>query len=380
LRQFKNGKLQINAKQILPQRANNGTCDYDCYYSAETRAAPFFTLALIHSVFFRLHNQVAEELYKVNPRWNDEKLYQESPRIVIAIYQRVVYDEWIPTLFGADFAAKYKLNTYEAPYCGSYNPNIDASASNEFSHAAFRQFHANLPEKFNFYDASLKVYRTVPLYETDNGPTILEKEYNAVIRGLINDPNVAGPTSFSDTMRNKIFDNFNPRKLGMDIPSNDILVGRDQGLSPYHMYLEKFFGIKVNTWDDLLVTISKQNINKLKNLYAGVQDLDLFVGLSLEYRDYTNYKYVGPVGKHILGEQYNRSKFGDRFFYCLRNNGNPFTLSQLIEINQWTLGRILCQTTDIENMLPKAFQTPSSTNKWTSCKLFRPLSLSAWKA
>lgn len=44
----------------------------------------------------------------------------------------------------------------------------------------------------------------------------------------------------------------------MDIPSNDILVGRDQGLSPYHMYLEKYFGIKVNNWDDLLVTISKQ--------------------------------------------------------------------------------------------------------------------------
>lgn len=54
----------------------------------------------------------------------------------------------------------------------------------------------------------------------------------------------------------------------------------------------------------------------------------MFVGLSLEYRDYDNYKYVGPVGKHILGEQFNRSKFSDRFFYCLRNNGNPFTLSK----------------------------------------------------
>lgn len=162
----------------------------------------------------------------------------------------------------------------------------------------------------------------------------------------------------------------------MDIPSNDILVGRDQGLSPYHIYLEKFFGIKVNTWEDLSVTISKevrdhirresrrdncstalmsgsyysnwrtkigdkkwfQNINKLKTIYAGVQDLDVFVGLSLETRDYDNYKYVGPVGKHILGEQFNRSKFGDRFFYCLKNQANPFTLSNcptrlLISIN-----------------------------------------------
>lgn len=46
----------------------------------------------------------------------------------------------------------------------------------------------------------MKAYRTVPLYETDDGPKILEKEYNAVLRGLINDPNIAGPSSFSDTV------------------------------------------------------------------------------------------------------------------------------------------------------------------------------------
>lgn len=46
----------------------------------------------------------------------------------------------------------------------------------------------------------MKAYKTVPLYETDDGPTILEKEYNPVLRGLVNDPNVAGPSSFSDTV------------------------------------------------------------------------------------------------------------------------------------------------------------------------------------
>lgn len=59
-------------------------------------------------------------------------------------------------------------------------------------------------------------------------------------------------------VRNKIFDNDNPKELGMDLPSNDILVGRDQGLGPYHLYLEKYFKIKVKCWDDLSVTISKE--------------------------------------------------------------------------------------------------------------------------
>lgn len=106
-------------------------------------------------------------------------------------------------------------------YCGNYNADIDPSASNEFSHAAYRQFHQNIPEKFNFYDdckqndnlwvcytskflyffiKALKAYKTVPLYETDNGPAILEKEYNGVLLGLLKDPSIEGPTSFSDTV------------------------------------------------------------------------------------------------------------------------------------------------------------------------------------
>lgn len=59
-------------------------------------------------------------------------------------------------------------------------------------------------------------------------------------------------------MRNKIFDNFNKRKLGLDLPSADIMVGRDHGLSPYYSYVELFYGIKVKNWDDLKVTISKE--------------------------------------------------------------------------------------------------------------------------
>lgn len=69
-------------------------------HTVEDRAVPFYTLAIIHSIFMRLHNNIAEELLKLNPNWNDEKLYQESRRIVIALHQHVVYNEWIPTLFG----------------------------------------------------------------------------------------------------------------------------------------------------------------------------------------------------------------------------------------------------------------------------------------
>ncbi len=52
-----------------------------------------------------------------------------------------------------------------------------------------------------FFFQAMKAYRTIPLYDTDDGPAILETEYNSALRGLIADPNIAGPTSFSDTVK-----------------------------------------------------------------------------------------------------------------------------------------------------------------------------------
>lgn len=40
LRELKNGKLKINSKQILPQAPNNGSCDYECYYSGSLFSFP----------------------------------------------------------------------------------------------------------------------------------------------------------------------------------------------------------------------------------------------------------------------------------------------------------------------------------------------------
>ena len=57
-------------------------------------------LLVMHTLWVREHNRIARFLAKLNPSWDDDKVYQESRRINIAQYQQVVYKEWLPLIVG----------------------------------------------------------------------------------------------------------------------------------------------------------------------------------------------------------------------------------------------------------------------------------------
>ena len=74
-----------------------------CFESGDTRTNQNLLLVSVHNVWFREHNRIARKLKKVNPQWDDEILYQEARRINIAIYQNIIFSEWLPLLLGLKF-------------------------------------------------------------------------------------------------------------------------------------------------------------------------------------------------------------------------------------------------------------------------------------
>lgn len=54
----------------------------------------------LYSAVLKEHNRVAVNLAELNKHWNDEVLFYESRRIVIAELQHITYNEYLPIVIG----------------------------------------------------------------------------------------------------------------------------------------------------------------------------------------------------------------------------------------------------------------------------------------
>ena len=73
------------------------------YFKGDVRANESHGLTVTHTLWMREHNRIAKLLAQQHTSWNDEKLFQETRRIVIAEYQHITFNEWLPQILGRQF-------------------------------------------------------------------------------------------------------------------------------------------------------------------------------------------------------------------------------------------------------------------------------------
>ena len=57
-------------------------------------------LTVMHTIWLREHNRIAENLVRAVPGQTDEFYYQHARRLVIAEMQHIIYNEYLPVMIG----------------------------------------------------------------------------------------------------------------------------------------------------------------------------------------------------------------------------------------------------------------------------------------
>ena len=149
-------------RSVLPacltgNRNNNacgGLCSEparSCKIAGDQRVNEQLGLTSHHTLWLREHNRLATALESLNTHWDEERIFQEARRIVIAQWQHIIYNEWLPILLGQTYMTTFDLFPQTSGYSDSYKERLDPRITNEFASAAFRSGQGNYNINFIYF-------------------------------------------------------------------------------------------------------------------------------------------------------------------------------------------------------------------------------------
>lgn len=343
-----------------------------CYNTGDTRANVHPGLTSYHTIFVREHNRIATLLAQIRPAWTDERIYQETRKIIGALIQRIVYNEMLPVLF-----RQAELDLYGVSSTYSYDSSIDSSMTQAFS-MAYR-YHNLMPAKLHLAEELSSEETPVANFEEVNQENVFQRPHylikdhykgiDELALGFVKSECPYVSRIMNDASRNLLFLDENGDSF--DLASLNIMRGREWGMPTYTSYRE-YCGLGAATaWSDLLSTTEQEDIDKMSSVYADVRDVDPWTGFVTEKK--LTGSISGPTQTCLVAKHFANLKHGDRFWY--ENAEFGFTGDKLAQIQTKTLARILCDNLGVTKMRSEVFRTNSD---WKSCDEIRTATGGDW--
>lgn len=314
LRLFKNGHMKTlftNGDHYLPYNVENimdnpmnRVKTSELGMAGDIRANENIMLYSIHVLFVREHNRIATELKSKYPNWNDEILFQESRKRVVALLQKITFYDWLPILLGRD----------EMPSYSGYNDNIDSTILNEFSTIAFRFGHSMLSNQVPVIDPITQEENVMSLFDGFFNPIPAIDYYGIegfLVSSLFQRAQSIDPLIVND-VRNRLFSPpFNWTNVNIDLLATNLQRSDDHGICGYNI-LRQSFGLSPIYNMSLYSLLSfKETQDVMSHYQFDTNLLHGFVGGLMELKN----GILGPLFSSIIETQFSLLRDGDRFWF-----------------------------------------------------------------
>ncbi|KAI8802574.1 heme peroxidase [Cladochytrium replicatum] len=356
LRTLSNGKLEMTGQGLLPDistslkvMASEPISGSKVFFAGDVRANENPALLSLHTLFVREHNRLADTLIRNNPNWDDETIYQQARKMVIAFIQKITFDEYLPAVIGGPLPA----------YSG-YDPTVDPRIDTFFMSSSFRYGHSAIPSLLRRLDANASDIPQGPLILRDalfNPNPVRTLGIDSILRGIGGSREHLVDDLMTDEVRK-----FFPEHM-FDLAAANVQRGRDLGLPTYNQ-ARIAFGLKpAKSFASITSSVSRQKV--LKAVYGSVDNIDSWVGGLSE--DLLSNGRVGPLFAASIRSQFQRLRDGDRWYYknggISIDNGGPsksiYSDKELAEIKDLSLADIIVRNTLIAMFPEPPFEVPT---------------------
>ncbi|XP_055908197.1 uncharacterized protein LOC129943021 [Eupeodes corollae] len=377
---FRNGLLIYGRGDPADDVCMRGAIAHQCIRSGDGRSGEQPGLLALHHVWVGEHNRIAMELSILNPHWSDEKVYQETRRIIGALFQHITYREFLPIVLGREVCKLFDLELLKSGYYTGYDPNINPTVSNAFAAAAFRFGHSLVSNTYMRCDRNHNfINNNVTLHEEfQQGDIGTAGSLHRLLRGMATQKALKRDEFITPELTNHLFQT--PGfPFGLDLAAINIQRGRDHGIAPYTAWRQPCGLSAINTWDELANVVGPESAKRISHAYRNVHDIDLFVGGIAERPVIGG--LVGPTFACIIAQQFSNSRKGDRFWYENTGFESSFTPAQLNSIRHVSLSSVLCRAVNGGTLQPYVF-LPNEVkgNQRVKCgkDALEPIDLGPW--